>query len=368
MGLRELLAAEVLAFLHGDMRAPAITDRVRLERAATFGRLLYNADEYGLIQPYGIPQAFNTTHFPAPILDTLADIATSGANTYYGWVVPVYRSMDPVYGVTDEEWTLENWGNLTRGLHYVYGTPSDSVQDDDAGASPGFQFNWTAPTIGTKQPTPDGYVCVVGTVDDITDSGSKVCALADRDAATATATTLGTVEFGAAPALADLVKVQRGTISADQRVWTTLTEGTDYTWGTYNETLKLIDDGTAASGEPIRLNYWFRKPPAVVVNHGGSTDSNVYVHLRLVNWQATGNDPDLRLPRGIVIDCPRVNIAGLAGQLLTSNPDGFHRALDARMVAEYSAAHGYSLRKEIVHWDNRNIVDYFSNDITAAAA
>ena len=372
-GIRELLATEAQVILHGDMAAPTVVNYTRMRCKKLFGRQLYGTNLYRFPLRAGIPQAHNTTYFPAPtgVSGAAEGSGTIPDNTYYAWVVPYYRNFDPVYGAAASGFTVANWQNLLRTRDFIFGTPSSSATVVMASGPQGMKVDWTEPSPGDLYGRPTGYVVVLGTVESITDASSKIYAIAAYGTATATITALdsGAQAFGTTPAVADLRVLQTCTVVADTRVWTSEAEGTDWTWDGETGTAVRKAGGDVSDGMPTRLIYWVRQPATTSIDVGAGAVSSSYHHVRLENWRADGTDPDTRMARGIIVDLPRVNLAGLNIDLLSQNPDGFHRPLTFNdLLAEYDTASGYTARVYSVAHEHLNMLDYMSDDISAAAA
>lgn len=310
----------------------------------------------------GLPQAI--TQFPAPASISASATGSSaiGAATYYAWVVPVFINRDPKYGITASDFTLANIANFTRGIGYVCGTPTASDSQALSGSN-ALQVDFQAPTSG---PRPDYHFVVVGTSDDITDTESHIAAVVTFGTDSAVITALGTVDFGASPAITDFHNVEIGSISSEVRVWTPKTNATDYTFDKETGLYSVVSGGGIRNGALHRFTNWLLVENESKHSVGGSDLSELYKHIRLIHAEPTTTDPDTRRPNMIIFDLYRVNLAGLPMDMLTSNPDGYAGPLSLNLPMDVDPTQGVFAHAYV--YGDDNFVDLYANDIAAAAA
>jgi hypothetical protein len=165
-----------------------------------------------------------------------------------------------------------------------------------------------------------------------------------------------------------LMQVCTGLTGGGLRDWTDTVENTDWTIDKATGIIKRVSGGLITGRAPVRLITWQRFSPTAAIDVGSGQQSNNYRPLRLENWRSKGVDPDTRAPRGVIVDCPRVNFAGLASDILSANPDGFHNPLSFNLKASFDATAGYTVRILSVAPENLGLFDYHSNNALPAAA
>jgi len=369
---------EGIVALQADGLAPTIDQSYRLRRMTVQGHLLRNDRSTGDPADYaprgltGMPQAHNATVFPVASLLSVSESSTAGtfaASTHYGWVVPVYRDLDNKHGPSDTDFVLSNLANLTRGVDFVVGTKLQAAATVSPDGTKGIDYEFTGVSASAGVAQPTHYFLVIGTSADIT--AGKVCAIIAHASGTisGTVTALGSNDFGSEGAIADLALVETGAISGEARVWTAEVEDTDYEWDRVANTVKRKDGGDISANELVRINAWYLEGPSVEIDHGGSSVSQLYHHLRLRSVKPSVSDPDSRSAEGEVLDIFRANVATLSGDLLTapSSGNGYHGPVNVSgMECEVDATEGCSTRRRRFSPDNDQATDYVSSDITPA--
>lgn len=363
IGFRELLNEVLQSLFMAEGEAPTITTRETLERVVVRGRLLKGTAAFQHDDIYGIPQAHSSTYFPAGGTPSPSDSGAGSISdaTYRVWVVPMYQDQDIKHGVAV---TLANWASKTRGRQFTWGTPSASASVVVSGGSSAIVVTWTDNATGPK---PTHYGIVVGTVNDITDSGSKLSAIVAAGVQTATITALGATAFGASPAATDLRSVYRIT-SGDPLTYAGLTENTDFSFDPATGKFALLTAGVSgSSNKAVEIVFWKVRDSTVENTLGGHEFGEKIVHLRLRNKQPNGTNPATRRSIGAVVDIPSVNIAGRSRELLTSGA-AFHDVRTMNFMAQLDATYGYLAKIRCEADQFNSLVDYYSNSISAANA
>jgi hypothetical protein len=368
----EPLNSPLRSYLMADGEAPTIVNYETLRRVAVLGALL-NDDDDGNPQEYvpvveGIPQAHTSALFPPPTSPAAADTAspasTMAADDYYLWIVPITVDQDVAHGFSAKTnaqiLAILNAGTWNRGAEYVPHTPSASASVTLT-LNHSIDVTWTEPTTG---PRPTHYVIVMGTADDIEDTASHIVGVVAYGTAAINIAAVGTVDWGDDPAVGDTACVESIGVTSEVRTFTALTLTTDYTFDKTTGALKRVDGGAISDGEPVRINVWVFAEESETITGGGSVINENYKHVRFWLMRPTGTDPDTRRGRGLILDCPRVNIAKLAQDLLTGNDDGWHNPGGFSLVALFDGAKGYSYK--FIGYDKSyaNAIDWYSNDIT----
>ena len=361
---RELNHAVIWNKIHGDGAAPTINNYQQLVREVKRGNFLLGTDKHRLSDVAGIPQTYDTTDlFKAPGAPTATPgTGTIAAATYKVFVVPISVDMDRAHGAAAVTLAKFADGTLVHGVDWIKHDASPS--DECILAAPGgIAVTWSN-TTGSLRPT--HYLITAGTVDDVNDASQKVCAVVAYGTTSATFSALGTLTFGADAVIADLHQYQT-IASGDPLTYTTRTDTTDYVFDKAAGTFVRVAGGAINSGESGRLIVWRIKTYNFTQKLGGSGVTEHYCWLRIKNSRADDDTPATRRRIAQQIDFPRVNLAGLAGDLLTGNDDGFHtpKRLGA-FTAEYDAAKGCIAYFDGEMQDYRYVVDYFSSSISPA--
>ncbi len=236
----------------------------------------------------GLVQSLSETEFPKPTGGS-ATSPTGGtllSTQNHAQVVPFYIDPDQLQGGIDPaDFTLANFANYIRGVHYVCGTPSDDittvVTDNDK-----LSLTWVAPVIPDGEARPSGFIVLVGTGTAITTK--KVSAIVLWGTLAAEVADIGTEDF-AAPASADFEVTQRGIDNSGTRDWGgILTSGTDYSYDAeIGET--SLPEGSTNDGAMIRTCRWWKEAYTVVMD---DNDPVTEFHVGLRTIDARSNDPD----------------------------------------------------------------------------
>lgn len=380
----ELMGGVLESFLMADGRAPTIKAYEQMRRIAIRGEDLVDDDlgnpseNVNIIS--GIPQEFNATLFPPPTSPTLATQASPAGTwlgqAYYAFVIPITVDQDEIHGFTDksnaEILALLIAGTWNRGAEYMPHTESVSATATIT-VSHSIDVDWTEPTTG---PRPTHYVIAVGDADDLSDAATFIEAVVayGTTAVNIAGPDPGTKVWGSLPALTDTESTEKISVSSEINVYTpaTLSLGAglgDYSFNRETGVRKRISvSATILSGTPTRKNTWVFSNPTRSFGVGGSSITEKYVTLRLRNLLPTGTDADTRRDRGMELDIFKINIAGLAQDLLTANDDGWHTGANVTMEALLDS--GTGLYARVIGRDATiaESIDWFSSDIARKAA
>lgn len=352
---REFMAHEFLTLLAAEGATPTIEQHLTLVPEKIAGPLFNGDSKFQPNTPMGWPQAHNSTVFPAPGTPNWGSPSGSGT-TYYIWVVPIFADLDVEHGHTAASYTnLTTFAAYTRGVDYVYGTPSASATGMHT-LPTAIVLTWTT----ASDPAPTHYAVVIGTTNVITAATSYVSAVVLASALAASITAIGSQQFGATPAVADMVNVAVEGVGSGTRTHTSKTETTDYTVDRANGEITLAGAGIDPD-ESVRVTYWRLVKGYKEDNVGGSVTGEIYKHFRLECYVSDDPDPDDARARGVRIDVWRVNIAGLRKDLIASGPS-FHEYLNFTFNPELDSAQGcfFTIRTE---GDCSSLIDVFSETV-----
>lgn len=380
----ELMGGVLQSFLMADGRAPTIVEYEAMRRIVVRGEDLVNDDQgvpsENVIITSGIPQVFDATTFPPPTSVALAGNASPvgswAAETYVAFVVPITLDQDPIHGFS----TLSNAeilaaltaGTWNRGAEYMPHSASSSGQGAVT-LNESIDVTWTEPTSG---PRPTHYVVVIGlqSADNIEDAGSYIAAVVGYGTSAVNVLGAGTTIWGDAPELTDTEATEKITVTSEINVYTPTTLSTgaglgDYSFDRTTGVRKRISASSVIlDGTPNRKNTWVVSSETREFSIGGSVITEKYVHLRLQNLLPTGTDPDTRRDRGMQLDIYKINIAGLAQDLLTQGDDGWHTGANVSMEALLDSATGQYATVKAFDKTLAQAFDWFSNDIARKAA
>lgn len=378
----ELMGAVLESFLMADGRAPTIKAYEQMRRIAVKGEDLVNDDlgdpseNVNIVS--GIPQAHTAVLFPPPTSPTLATQASPAGTwlgqAYYAFIIPITVDQDAIHGFTAksnaEILAILTAGTWNRGAEYMPHTPSASATATIT-VSHSIDVGWAEPTTG---PRPTHYVIVVSDANDLTDASAKIGAVVSYGTTAVNIPSPGTKVWGAVPVLADTEATEIISVTAEVNVYTAATLSTgaglgDYSFNRETGVRKRISASSSMlSGTPNRKNTWVFSNPTRSFGIGGSSITEKYVTLRLRNLLPTGTDPETRRDRGMELDIFKVNIAGLAQDLLTTGDDGWHTGANVSMEALLDSGTGEYARVTGRDATIAQSIDWFSSDIARKAA
>ena len=281
-------------------------------------------------------------------------------------VVPCHVDDDDYHGFSSL--SLSDFSTMVRGREFVFGTPSASDSASFSG-SEGGSLSWSNPSYDADVTAPTHWVVVMATVDDIEDASAKITAVVEFGTTSATFSSVGTVTFGADPALGDLNGLEtvcrRYASDMDPSYPGTPTTPSTPLRVSTNEKLQAStscpDVHVASShGDRQRSSSSRSTPPRAV--------STAKSHCALSTSTAgTGTQS----PDAQSVPLWTFPVSGSGATTANSSPaipQGFHNALNKNCQALYDPNKGYIARLTGEHANFVNLVDFFSNNVTPAAA
>lgn len=320
-GLTEPLNPEVLQLVLNDSENTLTITAAAVGHQEFTDPLYFNARTGAGLEkklPWGGFTKLSQLPAPSNFVGTVSATGGSGWSTggtpdYYAWVTgywkrpgeghPTIGAISAV-GEVDTKFVLGTPWDETAGTAGYQGEPVDFALADDK-----VSFAITDTTL-SHTALPDGYIIWMNTTNDL--STATAVAVDARD--TSGTTTIVVTALGAGDTFTQGIGAtfhyNTGTLTTPS--WTALTINTDFTWDRDRGVIKPVAGGAIASGQNVRVSYFYVNSRMVEASFGptGVTSDYRTFHVLCIGTAEDGADP--LYPEGAWLTVHKANSAGLA--------------------------------------------------------